>query len=75
MAETESPDDSAELEPGMPRWAKAGAIVAVVIMLVLVIGKVAGIEHGPGRHSSDTTKSEPTKSSDAGHKPPVDGHG
>lgn len=75
MADPE-PSDSEDDEPGMPRWAKIGVIITVIVVLVLVIGKAAGIEHGAGQHSSsDKTKTETTNSSDAGHKPPVGGHG
>ena len=62
MAEIEPPDGDTELEPGMPRWAKVGAIAAIVILLVLVVGKAAGFEHGPQQHAADDTKSAITSS-------------
>ncbi|MEW6582534.1 MAG: hypothetical protein AB1416_07225 [Actinomycetota bacterium] len=37
---------------GMPRWVKAFVIAAVVLGLALVISVIAGVEHGPGRHSA-----------------------
>ncbi len=37
--------------PGMPRWLKLGAIIAVVVvLLVVLIMVIAGGEHGPARH-------------------------
>jgi hypothetical protein len=37
---------------GTPRWVKAFAAVAAVLLLVAVVVKiVGGGEHGPGRHS------------------------
>ena len=38
--------------PGTPRWVKALALGATVVVLVIVIVMLmAGGEHGPGRHS------------------------
>lgn len=36
--------------PGAPRWVKVTAIVIVVVVLALIVSKLAGVEHGPGRH-------------------------
>ena len=46
-----SPSSDAATYPGMPRWVKLGAIVAVlVIVLVLAVMILSGGEHGPLRH-------------------------
>jgi hypothetical protein len=39
---------------GTPRWAKALAIVLLVVALVVLVVRITGIggEHGPGRHAS-----------------------
>ncbi len=39
-----------ESHPGMPRWVKAAIAVVLVLVVVLMIGKLAGVEHGPGMH-------------------------
>lgn len=40
--------------PAMPRWVKAGLIVAGVLLLVFVVLKLTGMggQHGPGMHRS-----------------------
>ena len=43
------PADAAP-HPGMPRWVKLAIAVGVVLVLVLLVGKLAGVEHGPGLH-------------------------
>lgn len=72
MTEPGPPDDGSS-EPSMPRWVKVGVAIALVLILILVIGKAAGMEHGPGQHSSPKSDSRSTTPSD-GHEPPVDGH-
>ena len=37
--------------PGAPRWVKVAGIVVFVLIVVLVVSKLAGVEHGPGRHA------------------------
>jgi hypothetical protein len=49
MAE-DIPQRNAPGRPPTPVWVKAIAIVGVVIVLVLVIGLLAGVNHGPGMH-------------------------
>jgi hypothetical protein len=37
--------------PGVPRWVKVFAIVALIVVLLVVLHMVTGVgEHGPGRH-------------------------
>lgn len=37
---------------GMPRWVRVALIIVLVLVLLFVVGKVAGVggDHGPGRH-------------------------
>ena len=42
-----------DAHPGMPRWVKAAIAVVLVLIVALVIGKLAGVEHGPGMHGGD----------------------
>jgi len=46
--------DGSSNTAGTPRWAKALAIVLLVVTLVLLAIRIAGIggKHGPGRHAS-----------------------
>ena len=37
--------------PGVPGWVKALGVVLLLIVVVLVVSRLAGVEHGPGRHS------------------------
>lgn len=65
--------------PGAPRWVKIAGFLVVVLIVVLVASKLAGVEHGPGSHSAggSTPTSEatedgaPTGASPAGHTPPA----
>lgn len=46
--------------PGMPRWVKISGIFAAVLMLAAVIAIFAsGGGHGPGRHLSSSSITEP----------------
>ena len=37
--------------PRVPRWVKIGAVAAVIVIVLLVLGiLVGGDRHGPGRH-------------------------
>jgi len=38
--------------PGMPRWVKVMAIVAVVVAVLVVVALLIGGEHSPARHFS-----------------------
>ena len=69
--------------PGMPRWVKAAIAVVLVLVVVLVIGKLAGVEHGPGMHggngktpASQVSKDEATPGAGAEQNTPpaADGH-
>lgn len=52
ISDSEPNRDSQATPPGMPRWVKISAIVAVVLMVLLVvIMALAGGEHGPGLHT------------------------
>lgn len=47
--------------PGMPRWVKTLAIIALAVAAVLVIFMLlVGGDHGPGRHTpgADTSSTE-----------------
>jgi hypothetical protein len=46
----ETPERNVPRRPPTPVWVKAIAIVGVVIVLVLVIGLLTGVNHGPGMH-------------------------
>ncbi len=35
----------------MPRWVKVLLAIAALVVLLLVVGTLLGIEHGPGMHS------------------------
>lgn len=48
----------------MPRWVKVFLIVVVVLAAAFVVTRLAGVEHGPGRHGPPG----------GGHTPPVE-HG
>lgn len=43
-------NDEGRAAPGMPRWVKVFAIVAVLVVVALVVARLAGVEHGPGLH-------------------------
>jgi hypothetical protein len=49
MAE-EIPERKVPSRPPTPVWVKAIGIVGLLIVLVLVIGLLAGVNHGPGMH-------------------------
>lgn len=36
--------------PSTPRWVKAFGIIGIVLVLLFVIMRLAGGNHGPGRH-------------------------
>ena len=38
--------------PGVPRWVKVFALIALAVLLVFVVAMLLGGEHGPGLHSS-----------------------
>ncbi len=44
---------------GMPRWVRVALLIVVVLVLLFVAGKIAGVggDHGPGRHGGDGTPS------------------
>lgn len=43
-------DRRPDAAPGMPRWVKLGALVAVLLLVLVVLMLLTG--HGPGRHMS-----------------------
>ena len=56
--------------PPRPRWVRfAGAAVALVV-IALVIGKIAGVEHGPGTHGGDGGTATQQSESGGEHRPP-----
>lgn len=60
-------------QDGAPRWVKALGLVVLVLVLVLVVSKLAGVDHGPGMHSSgDRPATTATQTAPAGHVPPAD---
>jgi hypothetical protein len=46
----ESPEKDAQRRPPTPVWVKVIGIVGLVIVLVIVIGLLTGVNHGPGMH-------------------------
>ena len=60
--------------PGMPRWVKAAIAVVLVLVVVLVIGKLVGVDHGAGMHDGNgqTTASQV---SEDGATPPAGAEG
>ena len=43
--------DDQESPPGVPRWVKVSALLAVVVVVLAIAASfVLGIEHGPGLH-------------------------
>jgi hypothetical protein len=76
MAEPESRDlrDSAvgqdrPAPPRMPRWVKVSTVIVVVLALVFVVTRLAGVQHGPGLHTPDGSE-RPTPT--LGHTPPAE---
>ena len=52
--------------PGVPRWVKLSGLAALVVIIVLVVSALSGVEHGPGRHSGDTTSPGQSTQPDTG---------
>ncbi|WP_299169066.1 hypothetical protein [uncultured Arthrobacter sp.] len=50
--EHESHHPNTQERPGVPRWVKIFALVALAVVLGFVIVMLFGGEHGPGMHSS-----------------------
>lgn len=50
--EQESHNPPGQSRPGVPRWVKVFALVALAVLLVFVVVMLLGGEHGPGLHSS-----------------------
>lgn len=53
MDDHSTPDDQSDLTP-MPVWVKWFLLVAALVVLVLLVAKLTGVEHGPGLHSAAT---------------------
>jgi hypothetical protein len=47
-----NPPRSIETRPPTPRWVKALAAAAAVLVLALVITRLGGLQHGPGMHDA-----------------------
>ncbi|MGH7476803.1 MAG: hypothetical protein ACRELD_10970 [Longimicrobiales bacterium] len=73
--------------PGAPRWVKVFGTIVLVLVLLFVMMKVAGIggRHGPGRHlqsgdvggqtaPSSVTDEQAPSGGLGGHTPPEGGH-
>lgn len=58
---------------GMPRWVKVFAVVGIILVVLLLVGLLAGGNHGPGRHIGDAGSGSAlaavTHSVDAGAHP------
>ena len=65
----------ADTPPGVPRWVKVSGAVMLLIVVVLVVSKLAGVEHGPGRHSgsSDPPAQTTPAGTGGGHTGPPPG--
>jgi hypothetical protein len=50
MAEAPRKPETGDIA-GTPRWVKVAGAITLLVVLLFVIVKVAGGEHGPGRHS------------------------
>jgi len=37
--------------PGVPRWVKVCGVIVAIILLLFVVGMIAGGKHGPGMHT------------------------
>lgn len=75
-APTPSPDlPAADGPPGIPRWVKVSGAIILLLVAVLAVSKVAGVEHGPGRHSgSDNGRDHaPPAGAAPNHAPPAAG--
>lgn len=67
-----------EAHPGMPRWVKAFVVVGALLLVLIVVTRVTGGGHGPGRHGApqDTEPSPPAttqESAPEGQQPPDGG--
>lgn len=47
-----SPADGRPTPPPRPTWVKSLMLVAALIVVVLLILKLSGSDHGPGRHAT-----------------------
>ena len=56
--------------PPRPRWVKIAGLVVVVLVVILVVGKIAGVEHGPGMHGGGDSTSTVQTVESGGHTPP-----
>ncbi len=72
-ADTGTPSDPAR-DTSVPWWVKVSLIIAVIVVLLLVIGKLTGVggQHSPGRHDGGDGTPSAVVNVDAGHRPPVD---
>lgn len=73
---TKSPATASEPSarpPGMPRWVKVTGLVILVLVAILVVSKVAGVEHGPGRHSGSDRPGQTQPAGSGGHTGPPPG--
>ncbi|HZA26915.1 MAG TPA: hypothetical protein VE915_04600 [Actinomycetota bacterium] len=48
--DTPDTDTRSGSPPGMPTWVRVSLIIALVLLVGLLVSKLAGVEHGPGRH-------------------------
>ena len=60
--------------PRMPRWVKWPAIIIGVLILVLIVLRLTGFEHGPGRHTPGGDAPPASVAPGGGHAP-AGGHG
>ena len=63
-----------DAHPGMPRWVKAAIAVVLVLVVVLVIGKLVGVDHGPGMHGGKG-QTPASRVSEDGAAPPAGAEG
>lgn len=63
-------DPASTRPPGVPRWVKVSAAVALVLLVALAVMLLAGGEHSPRRHLSGLQPSGPAAlaPADAGHR-------
>lgn len=46
----DTPERDIPRRPPTPRWVKAIAIVGLILILILAVGLLTGMSHGPGVH-------------------------
>lgn len=48
--------------PPRPRWVKIALFLVLALVVALVVSRLAGVEHGPGRHSAGPSSGQASAS-------------